>query len=106
MWKTLSTLGRPRTVRVEVLDLRARVDGQAHGDHRLQRAAERGQVDLGVEALEHARLAQRADAGQARARRDPDPRGELVVGAPRVLAQMFEDRPVDGVERQKVRHQR
>ena len=36
---------------------------ELHGDHRLQRAAERGEVDLGVEAADHARLA----AARARA---------------------------------------
>ena len=47
----------------EGVDLLAVVDGQAHGDHRLQRAAQGGEVDLGVKAAQDART--RAAPGRA-----------------------------------------
>ena len=88
----------------EVVDLRAGVDREADGDHRLERAAEGAEVDLGVEAAHDAGLAQRAHAGQAGRGGEADALGEPVVRDPRVDAENFEDRAIDGVERLIIRH--
>ena len=90
----------------EGLDLLAVVDGKAHGDHRLQRASERGEVDLGVETAQDAGFPEGAHALQRGRRRDTDALGEPVVRDPRVLAERFEDRAVGVVEAQAVRHER
>jgi cystathionine beta-synthase len=89
----------------EVVDLLARVDRQADGDHGLQGPAQRGEVDLGVEAEQDPAGAQGADALQARRRRDADARGETRVGHPRVARERLEDRAVGAVQR-FVRHGR
>ena len=99
-WKTDSTPGQPADGAGEGVDLLAVVDGQAHRDHRLQRPAERGEVDLGVEAVQHAR----ARAARARARgavdgATPTRSARRVVGDARVLAERLEDRAVGVVER-------
>jgi len=69
----------------EVVDLRPRVDREAHGDHGLERPpSARGR--FGVEALEDARLAQRADACEARRGARPTRSASRALD-PRVLAQ-------------------
>ena len=82
----------------EGVDLLARVDGEAHGDQRLQRAPEGGEIDLGVEPADHASLAQRAQPGQRRRRRDPDALGQALVGDPGICGEQFEHRAVDVVD--------
>ena len=90
-WKTISTPGqRAHGVR-ERVDLLARVDGQADSDQRLERAAERREVDLGVEAADDAALAQRPQPRQRRGGRDPDALGEALVGDPGVRGEQLED---------------
>jgi hypothetical protein len=67
------------------------VDGEPHGDHRLQRAAQRREVDLGVEAAQDAGGSERANALQRGRGRDPRALGQLVVRDAGVLAERFED---------------
>ncbi len=55
-WNTINTPGERPDGRREVVDLVARVDREPHGDQRLQRPAERREVDLGVEAADHPAL--------------------------------------------------
>ncbi len=101
----LRTPGSARTWSVKS-SICARVDGEPYRDHRLERAAQRAQVDLGVEAADDPRLAQRADPRQARGGGEPDLLGEAVVRDPGVDAQVFEDRPIERVKLRKIRHQR
>ena len=55
-------------------------------------------VEQSAVALDIARLLQRADAAQARRRRDSDATRQLHVGDAAVLLQLLEDLAVDGVE--------
>ena len=82
----------------EVTDLAARVELQADRDHRLQRQADRGGVDVGVEAADHAGLLQPAHPAVARRGGDADQVGQRAVGHPRVGVQCGEDATVDVVE--------
>ena len=54
---------------------------QPDRDHGLDRAAERGRVDVGVVAADHAALAQRPHPAQAGRRRDADPLGRARCSA-------------------------
>ena len=78
----------------ECVDLLARVDGELDRDQRLQRPAEGGEVDLGVEAADHASLAQRAQPYQGGRRRYPDPFSETLVGDAGIGGDELEDRAV------------
>ena len=81
MWKIESTPGSARTCSVKSSICSRAWTVRRIGDHRLERAAEGAEVDLGVEAADHAGLAQRAHAGEARRRREADLLGEAVVRA-------------------------
>ena len=98
MWKIESTPGSVAHVLGEGLDLLARVDREADGDHRLQRAPERGEVDLGVEAADDPALAQRAHPRERGRRRDADAVGEARVGDARVGREQLEEAAVDVVQ--------
>jgi hypothetical protein len=72
---------------------------QPDGDHRLQVATQRRGLDIGMEAADHATLAQAAHTRQARRRRDADAFGERVVGDPGIGRELVQDRAVHSVER-------
>ena len=85
--------------RREVVDLVARVDSKPDGYQRLERPAERRQVDLGVEAADHAPIPQGPQPRQRRRRRHPDAVGEALVGDARVAREQLEQGAVDVVYR-------
>ena len=65
---------------------------QPNGDHGLEIPAERGGVDIGVHAADHAALDQCAYPAQAGRRRDTRRRGERVIGHATVAREMVEER--------------
>src|SRR4051812_15835913 len=68
---------RQRAYRVrERIDLLASMNGEPDRDERLERTAERREIDLGVEALDDALLAERAQAGESGGGRDADALGQ------------------------------
>ena len=69
-----------------------------HGDDRLEPAAERVAVDVGVEAAQDAAGAQGAHALEARGGGEADALGQLLVRDPRILLQRRHEGPVDSVE--------
>ncbi len=73
------------------------MDGEAHRDQRLERPAERRQVDLGVKAADHAAIPQRSQPGERRRRRHPDAIGEALVRDPGVVREQLEQGAVDVV---------
>jgi hypothetical protein len=76
-----------------------RAPRQPDGDHRLQVAAQRPRLDVGVEAADHPALAQRTHPHETGRRRDADALGQRVVRHAGVDGQLVQDRPVHGVER-------
>ena len=80
----MSTSGSCGDLGHELGDVPAGVRLQPDRDHGLDRTAERGRVDVGVVAADHAALAQGAHPAQAGRRRDADPFGQRVVRHPRV----------------------
>ena len=82
----------------EGLDLVARVDREADGDERLQRAPEGGEVDLGVEAADDPARAQRADPRERGRRSHADGRREARVGDAGVGREQLEQAAVDVVQ--------
>ena len=101
----MSTPGSSRTCVGEGLDLLAVVDREADRDHRLQRAAERGEVDLGVEAAQHAAArAARARAARRSTGATPTRSASRLFGIRASSRECLEDRAVDVVEAQVVRH--
>ena len=75
------------------------MDRESNRDQRLERPAERREVDLGVEASDHAPIAQRPQARQRRRRRHPDAIGQALVRDPGVAREQLEQRSVGGVDR-------
>ena len=63
----------------------------------LEAAADRGGVDVGVVAADHAGALQRAHAAQARRGREADALGELDVREPPVGLQVAEDCAIEPV---------
>jgi cystathionine beta-synthase len=82
----------------EGVDLLARVNREPHRDERLKRAAEGGQVDLGMKAADDTPRSQRAQPGERRRGGDPDAIGQALVGDARILGEDFEQGSVDGVD--------
>jgi hypothetical protein len=83
------------------------MDGEPDCYQGLERAAESGEVDLGVETADDAPLAKRAQPGQRGRGRDPDRLGEALVCDPGVRGHELEDRAVYGVDGRlwMIRHQ-
>ena len=73
------------------------MDREPHRDQRLERPAQRRQVDLGVEAADHAAVSQRPQPRQRRRRRDPDAVGQALVGDPGVAREQLEQGSIDVV---------
>ena len=63
----------------------------------LEAAADRGRVDVGVVAADHAGLLERADAAQARGRREPHALGQLDVREAPVGLQMAQNCAIEGI---------
>jgi hypothetical protein len=92
-------LGPCRDVSGEGGELLARARLHPHRDHGAQAPAERGRVDVRVEAPDDAGLAQEPHARQAGRRRDTDGFRQRVVGHAAVAFQQREKASVDVVER-------
>ena len=100
--KKVALIGRPRIEDLAwdppgPIRFTARVDRKPNRDQRLERPAQRRQVDLGVEAADHAAVPQRPQPRQRRRRRHPDAVGEALVGDPGVVREQLEQRAVDVV---------
>ena len=110
-WKSLSpatctTDSAPGSVDQPVeqlVDVHAAVARQMHLDDGLDRPPDRGEIDAGVDAGDHAGLAQRLHAVGARRLRDADARGERGVGHPAVLHERGEDGAIRAVEGDRTR---
>jgi hypothetical protein len=82
----------------ESIDLFASVNRQADRDQRLKRPPQCGKVDLGVEAANHAALAERAHPGDRRRWRDADVLGDPLIRDPGISREQLEDRTIDGID--------
>jgi adenylosuccinate synthase len=82
----------------ELADAPARVGLEPDGNHRLDRPAERGHVDVGMVATDDAALAQRPHPAEAGGRGDADMLGERVVRHPGIAGEQADDAPIDIVQ--------
>jgi len=87
---------------VEVVDVLAAVASQAHLDDRVERAAEGLGVEVGGDAGEDARFAERAQAVRAGRLGDARAGRERGVRHPAVFDERGEDRQVGAVERRRL----
>jgi hypothetical protein len=73
----------------------ARTGLQPDRDHRLERAAQCGRIDIRVEAADRTARAQGADPTKTRGRSDADLRGQRIVRGPRIRGEHGEDVAID-----------
>ena len=91
----LDHLGHRQCRSPERVDVRARVGADPDRHDRLEAAAERRPVDVGMEATEDAARPQRADPFEAGRRREPDVLREVLVRDPRIHLQSCHQGLVD-----------
>jgi hypothetical protein len=94
----LHHLGELECETPEGVDVLTRVGADPHGDDRLETAAERAPIDVGVEPQQDAAQPQRPDPLEARRGGDPDLRCEVLVREPRILLQRVHDRAIGAVQ--------
>jgi hypothetical protein len=91
-------LGQGQRVGAERVNQGPRVLTHADRDQGLHAHVEGSEVDIGVEAPQHAQFDQAPDPLQAGGRREPHHLGEPLVGDPGVLAERREDGHVEAIE--------
>ena len=105
MWKTPSTPGRCGTCDAEGVDLAAIVLHEPDRDERLQRHAERGEVDVDPVAAHGAEALQAAESERYGGLGDADLGGEGGARRARVGGERLQQRAVDAIEFGFLRHE-